>query len=121
MEPVRVPDPASNLFDDDGGLASFSHGLFGPIDKHFPAVGFFDERSAGFKVSAEMHDGGGEYERAVSARLHRTRYIRTSWLLRIRIYSTTASTLPSNYNGPVVPAGTPGLPWGDWLPYRLGT
>jgi hypothetical protein len=25
--------------------------------------------------------------------------------------------LPSNYNGPVVPAGTPGFPWGEWLPY----
>ena len=31
------------------------------------------------------------------------------------IYSTTV--LPSNYNGPVVPAGTPGFPWGDWLPF----
>jgi len=48
-DPTETPN-GSNLFDDDGGFASFSHGLFGPIDKHFPEVGFFDERTAGFTV-----------------------------------------------------------------------
>lgn len=29
-------------------IATFSHGLFGPIDKNFPEEGFFDSRTAGF-------------------------------------------------------------------------
>jgi hypothetical protein len=109
-----APD-GSNLLEDDGGLASFSHGLFGPIDKHFPAVGFFDERSAGFNVAQKCTTAAGadatcppDYSNPVySNKLPATD----------TIYST--AVLPSNYNGPVVPAGTPGFPWGDWLPYGM--
>ena len=40
----------SDLFEGDDGLATFSHGLFGAPDKHFPTNGFFDSRAAGFLV-----------------------------------------------------------------------
>ncbi len=36
---------------DPEDMANFSHGLWGPIDDHFPTVGFFDEYRAGFFVS----------------------------------------------------------------------
>ena len=51
---------AGDIFDEDG-LATFSHGLFGPksilkdgqtiADVHFPNDGFFDNRPAGFEVT----------------------------------------------------------------------
>lgn len=45
-----APD-GSDLFDGDG-LATFSHGLFGPIElPHFEENGFFDIRTAGFNVT----------------------------------------------------------------------
>lgn len=48
-EETLASTATQDLFDPDG-LATFSHGLFGPIDQHFPTVGFFDERTAGFNV-----------------------------------------------------------------------
>jgi hypothetical protein len=116
-----APD-GSNLLEDDGGLASFSHGLFGPIDKHFPAVGFFDERSAGFKVEQKCTTAAGADAACPKSYFNPALTVGTTFpggqemlMPTDTIYSTTV--LPSNYNGPVVPAGTPGFPWGDWLPY----
>ena len=41
-------------------LATFSHGLFGPADMHFPEDGFFDAVQAGFVVElAEYGEGTG--------------------------------------------------------------
>jgi len=34
--------------DESGFEAVFAHGLWGPIDKHFPENGFFDDKRAGF-------------------------------------------------------------------------
>jgi len=33
--------------------ASFAHGLWGPVDKHFPVPGFFSDKSAGFLVTLD--------------------------------------------------------------------
>ncbi len=35
---------------DPEDLSTFSHGLFGPVDMHFPNVGFFDDVRAGFQI-----------------------------------------------------------------------
>jgi hypothetical protein len=45
-----IPDGVTDLFEADDGLATFSHGLFGPKDKHFPTDGYFDNEAAGFSV-----------------------------------------------------------------------
>jgi len=34
--------------DESGFEAVFAHGLWGPVDKHFPEIGFFDSTRAGF-------------------------------------------------------------------------
>lgn len=41
-----------------GQLATFSHGLFGAPDKHFPDPGFFDNTSAGFTIQEYPVDPG---------------------------------------------------------------
>jgi len=106
-----------NLFEDDG-FATFSHGLFGPIDSHFLEVGFFDERTAGYNAEAGCATAG-------KCPAYPNPYIPvdpaiaggklTDLKATDTIYSTTK--LVSNYVGPVVPAGTAGLPFGDWLPF----
>ena len=42
-------DPTKNLWTDDQ-MATYSSGLFGLADKHFPTDGFFDNEPAGFLV-----------------------------------------------------------------------
>lgn len=44
-------DPETGIWDPED-LATFSHGLFGAIDKNFPDPGFFDTRPAGFYVTS---------------------------------------------------------------------
>jgi len=41
-----------------GQLATFSHGLFGAPDKHFPDPGFFDNTSAGYTIQEYPADPG---------------------------------------------------------------
>ena len=53
INPVTIPptyDPVKNLWNDDQ-MATYSSGLFGLADKHFPDDGFFDNEPAGFFVS----------------------------------------------------------------------
>ena len=88
----------SNLFDDDGGLASFAHGLFGAPDKHFTSTGFFDSRTAGFNVEQICSAGTCDQNREV--------YPGISVNLTDTIRSTTP--LESNYV-----EGT--VNFGDWL------
>jgi len=52
-ETPDVTDGVTDLFDGEDGLATFSHGLFGPKDKHFPTDGYFDNVSAGFTVAQD--------------------------------------------------------------------
>jgi hypothetical protein len=99
---------------DDEGMASFSHGLFGGIDnKHWFANGFFDERTAGFNVAQKCTTAAGA-DASCPPNYPNPLYNNTLPATDT-VYSTTK--LASNYNGPVVPAGTPGMPWGDWLPF----
>ena len=49
-------DPETGIWDPED-LATFSHGLFGAIDKNFPDPGFFDTRPAGFYVTADQTSG----------------------------------------------------------------
>jgi hypothetical protein len=111
-----------NLFDDEGGMATFSHGLFGAPDKHFSVNGFFDRRTAGFDAVT-----GCEADPAMTTKClpYANPYIPVDpavvgGLADLKatdmIYST--KTLESNYNGPtVLPQPTAGLPFGDWLPF----
>ncbi|GIT97798.1 choice-of-anchor F family protein [Sulfurovum sp. TSL1] len=41
---------------DEPDMANFSHGLWGPKDKHFPTDGFFDSKRAGFVVDRAGHN-----------------------------------------------------------------
>jgi len=129
-----LPNPAKNIFAPDG-MATFSAGLFGPIDDHFPTVGFFDERAAGFYVNQTC--------KTTPCPTYNNPAIIASMATLVppilpntltasdTIYSDTTvtppgsftsgalatNTLPSNYVGPVIPAGASGLPFGDWLPF----
>lgn len=38
--------------------ATFAHGLWGPVDNHFPVPGFFSEHSAGFEVALDGDNKG---------------------------------------------------------------
>lgn len=38
--------------------ATFAHGLWGPVDKHFPVPGFFSQYSAGFEVALDGDQKG---------------------------------------------------------------
>lgn len=80
----------ADLFDETS-RATFSHGLFGAIDKHFPTIGFFDERTAGFAVAQNC----------------------AAPCAADTIHST--GTLASNYAGPASTPLTAPL-FGDWLP-----
>jgi len=57
--------------DESGFEAVFAHGLWGPVDKHFPEIGFFDSTRAGF-----VQEGDTKQE---------------------LLGGTTLGTLPSNY------------------------
>jgi hypothetical protein len=46
----------SDIFNFDE-MATFSHGLFGPIDGNFTEPGFFDDDTAGFNVSTSCQSG----------------------------------------------------------------
>jgi hypothetical protein len=97
----EVPN-GSDLFDDDGGLASFSHGLFGAPDQHFTANGFFDSRTAGFNVEQICSTGTCDQSRVVYPG------ITVNLTDTIRSYAV----LPSNYvQAPVN--------FGDWLHFGL--
>jgi hypothetical protein len=101
----------SDLFDDDGGLASFSHGLFGAIDlPHFPTNGFFDVQTAGFNVVQDCSKTPG----CTGLTAPFAPWPATTIKYSDTIYSTLPP-LPSNYNGPVTPPLTAAL-FGDWLP-----
>lgn len=45
-------DPVSDIWDVNE-MANFAHGLWGPIDNHFPTPGFFDSIRAGFEVTLD--------------------------------------------------------------------
>lgn len=92
-----APD-GSNLFDDDDGLATFSHGLFGAPDTHFFVNGFFDSRAAGFNVAQDCTNGPCDktWTTVGGTVINNTD----------RIYSTTV--LPSNYT----------TFFGDWIPFE---
>ncbi len=126
-----LPDPTKNIFAPDG-MATFSAGLFGPIElPHFTTVGFFDERPAGYYVNQTCNTNPCPtyLNPAITAAMASL----TPNLLTASdtIYSDitvkpsaslssgalATNTLPSNYVGPVIPAGTAGLPFGDWLPF----
>jgi len=107
--PPSAPD-GSDLFDDDGGLASFSHGLFGAPDKHFKVNGFFDSRTAGFNVDQDCSKTPG----CTGLTAPYAPYPATIIKYSDTIYSTLPP-LPSNYNGPPTPPLTAPL-FGDWLP-----
>ena len=73
--------------------ATFSHGLFGPADQHFPQDGFFDDVRAGFVTEiTEYTMGSGQGD----------------------TFSSTM-TLGSHY-AQVPPAGGPPEQFGPWLP-----
>lgn len=40
---------------DTEDMANYSHGLWGPMDNHFPTDGFFDSKRAGFVVDSNGH------------------------------------------------------------------
>jgi len=112
-----------NIFDDEGGMATFSHGLFGPPDKHFSVNGFFDKRTAGFDAVQGCDD---DPAMTTKCQLYPNPYtpvdmtaVPSGVLTPLRaadmIYST--AELVSNYVGPVDPVGTVGLPFGKWLPF----
>ncbi|MDO9164720.1 MAG: choice-of-anchor F family protein, partial [Rhodoferax sp.] len=92
----------SDIFDAVEGLATFSHGLFGPQQlPHFPTNGFFDIRTAGFGVVQECSKVGS----------CATTYIDpVSGVPGLKPYDTIKSTtaLPSNYTAL----------FGDWLPSK---
>jgi len=125
-----LPNPAKNIFAPDG-MATFSAGLFGPIDDHFPTIGFFDERPAGFYVNQTCKTAPcptylNPAITAAMAPLAPNTLTATDTIYSDTTVTPPASftsgalatnTLPSNYVGPVVPAGTAGLPFGDWLPF----
>ncbi len=102
----------SDLFDGDG-LATFSHGLFGAPDKHFSTNGFFDKRTAGFEVAQKC---------VTEPTIQCPTYANANYPAGVpliasdTIYST--GVLQSNYSGPVMPAPTAGLPFGEWLPSK---
>lgn len=80
--------------EDNGGdiwasdeLATFAHGLWGPIDSHFTTTGFFDEDRAGFNVALTNADT-----------------------------ITTGAPLVSNYSALEVPLGAVATQLGDWPP-----
>ena len=98
----------SDLFDDDS-LATFSHGLFGAPDQHFDTNGFFDMRTAGFSV-----EQGCTTAPAVPCPTYDNPNYENTLTASDTIYST--APLESNYHGPVEPAPTAGLPFGEWLP-----
>ncbi|MEA3273805.1 MAG: choice-of-anchor F family protein [Pseudomonadota bacterium] len=75
----------------DNQLATFSHGLFGAPDKHFPEPGFFDNTSAGYFID--------EYPVASGV---------TDTL-------TATTMLPGNYSD-VPPGGLADGQFGPWLP-----
>lgn len=54
---LTTVDADNGIWDPDQ-LATFSHGLFGPIDNHFPEEGFFDNRIAGFMVDSPAQGAG---------------------------------------------------------------
>jgi hypothetical protein len=111
--PPSLPN-GTDLVDEDGG-ATFSHGLFGGIDnKHWFANGFFDERTAGFEVAQKCTTAAG-VDATCPPNYPNPLY--TNTLPAMDTFYSTGVKLPSNYNGPVVPAGTAGMPWGDWLPF----
>jgi hypothetical protein len=103
----EVPN-GSDLFDDDGGLASFSHGLFGAPDKHFTVNGFFDSQTAGFKVEQICSTGTCDKTRQVYAGDAVVPAITVGLTDTIRSYEV----LPSKYvQAPVN--------FGDWLHFGL--
>ena len=76
------------------GLATFSHGLFGPQtfevpDPHFPTDGFFDNTGAGFTVALNGAEDTIE---------------------------STGAFVGSNYAALPVPNGAVASQFGDWLP-----
>ena len=124
-----LPNPAKNIFAPDG-MATFSSGLFGPIDDHFPTVGFFDERPAGYYVNQTCNTNPCPTYPNPAITAAMAPLTPNTLTATDTIYSDTTvlppasftsgalatNTLPSNYVGPVIPAGTAGLPFGDWLP-----
>jgi len=125
-----LPNPAKNIFAPDS-MATFSAGLFGPIDDHFTAVGFFDERPAGFYVNQTCKTAPCPTYLNPAITVAMVPLVANTLTATDTIYSDTTvtppasftsgalatNTLPSNYVGPVVPAGASGLPFGDWLPF----
>ncbi len=83
--PASIWDPVD--------IATFSHGLFGPADQHFPTDGFFDDQRAGFFTTVtEYVPGGG-------------------------IGDTLSSTTTQGSNYAQIPPGTgPIEQFGPWLP-----
>jgi len=45
-------DPVGDIWDSNE-MANFAHGLWGPIDKHFPVPGFFGNIRAGYEVTLD--------------------------------------------------------------------
>jgi len=89
--PLGLSTPDA-IFDADQ-RATFSHGLFGPADNHFPEDGFFDDTPAGFMTEiVEYTKGGGVGDTFRST-----------------------GTLGSNYNQ-VPPETGPAAQFGPWLP-----
>ena len=104
-EGVLTPN-GTNLFEGDG-LATFSHGLFGAIDKNFLTNGFFDTRTAGFGVDQACSEFATKAECTFFANPYAVIDPTAAPLLNSdTIYST--SILPSNYT----------TLFGDWLPSK---
>ena len=109
------------------GMATFSAGLFGPVElPHFPTIGFFDERPAGFYVQQTCAllpcpQYANPLYPTVTLTASDTIYSDTTVAPPPGAFTSGAlasNTLPSNYVGPVMPQATSGLPFGDWLPFN---
>jgi hypothetical protein len=50
-----TPDAENPNIWDPEDLANYSHGLWGPIDQHFPVNGFFDDKRSGYVVDETGH------------------------------------------------------------------
>jgi hypothetical protein len=77
---------------DPEDLATFSHGLFGPADKHFPNDGFFDDVRAGFQIDEYPKEPG------------------------TKDTLTATTMLASNYADVPPGAGAVANQFGPWLP-----
>ncbi len=112
-----VPD-GSNLLDDDGGLASFSHGLFGPIDKHFPALASL---TRGAPVSTSRRNARRRRARTRRVRpTTRTRYYRELRLTMLSRHHLFDDCLAEQLQRPGRAGGNAGVPVGRLVAVRLG-